>query len=141
MDRFYTDTSIMAKPKKFDDGSSLVLILISLLITCLCQSTFATSSPKFNFDTKSEASFAKLMCGESEYFRECFNASKSECEKIMKSEARACDASYSTKQRAALKTEVQLFAEIGACTGIAVEKKWRDRKATTTKCDQKENWQ
>ncbi len=141
MGRFYTDMSRMADATKNHSTSVLSLILSFSFFTGLAFPFFPASGSEYKFDSKSEVSFIKLMCGEGEYFRECFNASRLECESMMKREVRQCDSAYPIRKRKTLKSEVQLFAEIGTCTGIAIEKKWHDRKATSTKCDHKENWQ
>jgi hypothetical protein len=94
-----------------------------------------------SWDPGSEMAFTRLLCADGEYFRDCFNSSKSTCEAAVRNKARLCNSGFMTAKRKSVKSEVQLFAEIGVCVGIALEKDWRDRKATTSKCDQKENWQ
>ncbi len=118
---------------------STAVVLLSLAAST--QSFAASSKSDFNWDPKSEQMFARLMCANGEYFRECFSSSQSVCEQAMKDTSRVCDADLVPAQRKKLKSEVQLFAEIGVCVGTKIEKKWRDRKAATTKCDRKENWQ
>lgn len=99
----------------------------------------AVKSPEFQLDTRSETEFVNLMCGKGEYFRECFSTSKEKCMKDLRAETQSCKASVQAK-KLKMKSEVQLFAEIGICAGDGLEKKWRDRKANNSKCDNKENW-
>lgn len=97
--------------------------------------------PMFKWDAKSETSFVQLLCGDGEYFRECFSVSRQNCERTLKAEARACANSISDSKRKSFKSEVQMFAEIGLCAGLRIENVWRDRKTNSSKCDNKENWQ
>ncbi len=121
----------------------LVFVFAAAVMLSLAAATptFAKSANSdLNWDPKSELMFARLMCANGEYFRECFASSQSVCEQAMKDAARVCDADIVPVARKKMRSEVQLFAEIGVCVGTKIEKQWRDRKATTTKCDRKENW-
>ena len=127
------------------DSSNLLLIAVFVLLAghgaAASPAKTSNSAKSMKWDTKSEAMFVHLLCADGEYFRECFSTDQKVCEQAMLTEARKCDGAITPAKRSTLKGEVELFADIGVCVGINIEKKWRDRKATTTKCDRKENWQ
>lgn len=120
---------------------SFAVAVFSGLLTISAVASTTPSAAEYKWDSKSEATFVRMMCADGEYFRECFSSTQRACEQALKAEARSCDAALTPAKRKTFTSEVPLFAEIGLCVGQGIEKKWRDRKASSSKCDHKENWQ
>jgi len=111
------------------------------------------------WDKQSETAFLALMCSADSYFLKCFEMTREKCRTDLKKSVNQCRGSVEiakltknssgaavTSVRAVErplteKEEIDLHAKIGLCAGLKVEKLWSDRKAASTECRKRENWQ
>lgn len=111
------------------------------------------------WDKQSETAFLALMCSTDSYFLKCFELTSEKCRTDLKKSVNQCQGSVGitklakkssgaagTSARAVErplteKEEIELHSKIGLCAGLKVEKLWSDRKASSTECRKRENWQ
>lgn len=123
------------------------------------------------WDQQSQTAFLELMCSSDSYFLKCFEMTKEKCRTDLKKSANECrntvdfgklkskasmsgrgtgqssgqfsgqKTSQSSGRPLSEKEEIELHSKIGLCAGLKVEKLWSDRKAASTECRKRENWQ
>lgn len=111
------------------------------------------------WDQQSQTAFLELMCSSDSYFLKCFEMTKEKCRTDLKKSVNECRNTVDfgkLKSKASMsgrgtgqssgrplseKEEIELHSKIGLCAGLKVEKLWSDRKAASTECRKRENWQ
>ncbi len=84
------------------------------------------------------------FCQEAQYFRQCFNVTATECEKVAASTTRICLSELNNQIPNLLvqpKDGTLWGTKVGSCAGTAYEASLIEKRISNDKCNNVSNWQ
>lgn len=118
----------------------ITAIIFSTLIPI---SASATTVTKDNWVASMVTAVPAYFCQENQYFRQCFNITQIECEKVALSATRVCLDNLNDKIPNVLnqpKDGSKWGAEVGECTGGAYDVILQEKKISSDLCNDVNNW-
>ena len=119
-------------------------ILIALFSISVSSFAFAQEVTKEQWVSAMKTALPAHFCQKTQYFRQCFNVTATECEEVASSTARICLNEFDQQIPNILvqpKDGTLWGTKVGACAGTAYESTLLEKRISNEKCNNVSNWQ
>ncbi|MBY0315970.1 MAG: hypothetical protein K2Q26_10645 [Bdellovibrionales bacterium] len=117
-------------------------VLILLLSLTFAQAQSSTVE-KGKFLEHMKSGLPNMLCAEESYFRKCFDISKRDCEKQAQKETKTCLNKLEKEIPKVINQPDEgsrWGASLGSCTGLALEKVFKNQRKNTPTCNDPSKW-